>query len=111
MNSQMEQGPRFRHFVSPGPSVSVTLDGQALELPFGVMLAAALLDRGIATFGVSVTKGEPRGPLCLMGTCLQCNVLVDGIPMRACRVAVRDGLVIERRLDPLPPSPREVPRG
>lgn len=111
MGIEMEQGPRFRRFVSPGPPVSVVLDGQAMELPYGLMLAAALLGRGIATLGVSVTKGEPRGPLCLMGTCLQCSVLVDGVPMRACRVAVRDGLVIERQLDPLPPSPREVPRG
>lgn len=107
----MEQGPRFRHFVAPAQPVSVTLDGQPMELPFGAMLAAALLGRGIAAFGVSVTKGEPRGPLCLMGTCLQCYVLVDGVPVRACRVAAREGMVIERRLDPLPPSPREVPRG
>lgn len=107
----MEQGPRFRDFVSSGPPALVTLDGQAIELPFGVMLAAALLTRGIATFGVSVTKGEARGPLCLMGTCLQCSLLVDGVPARACRVAVREGMVIERRLDPQPPSPREVPRG
>jgi predicted molibdopterin-dependent oxidoreductase YjgC len=107
----MEQGARFRHVVPPGPTVSVTFDGQAIELPDGAMLAAALLARGIATFGVSVTKGEPRGPLCLMGTCLQCAVLVDGVPMRACRVMVRDGLTVERRLDPVPASPREVAHG
>jgi len=91
--------------------VSVRFDGKVMELPDGAMLGAALLAHGVATLGVSVTKGEPRGPLCLMGTCLQCVVLVDGAPARACRVAVREGLVVERRLDPLPPSPREIPHG
>ena len=91
--------------------VPVRLDGQVLELPEGMMLAAALLGQGVATLSVSVTRGEPRGPLCLMGTCLQCMVQVDGQPLRACRIAVRDGLVIERRLDPLPPTPREIAHG
>lgn len=107
----MEQGPRFRWITSAGPTVSVTLDGEAVAMPDGVLLAAALVARGVATFGMSVTAGEPRGPLCLMGTCLQCVMLVDGAPTRACRVAVREGLAIERRLDPVPASPREVPRG
>lgn len=107
----MEQGPRFRQIVPAGATVSLTVDGQPMQLPDGTMLAAALLAQGIAVFGVSVTAGEPRGPLCLMGTCLQCVMLVDGAPVRTCRATVRAGLAVERRLDPVPASPREVPRG
>jgi predicted molibdopterin-dependent oxidoreductase YjgC len=106
----MREAPAFRELAPTGRKVSVTLDGEPMELPDGAMLAAALLAQGKATFGASVVKGEPRGPLCLMGTCLQCVVLVDGAPMRACRVVVRDGLVVTRSLDPVPPSAREVPR-
>ena len=107
----MREGPNFRSVGPAGPPVPVRLDGREVELPDGMMLAAALLTRGIALLSVSVIQGEPRGPLCLMGTCLQCVALVDGAPTRCCRVAVRSGLVVERRLDPLPPSPREIPHG
>lgn len=107
----MREGPKFRAVGPIGPLVPVQLDGREVELPEGMMLAAALLTRDIARLGVSVIKAEPRGPLCLMGTCLQCVALVDGTPTRCCRVAVRSGLVIERQLEPLPPSPREIPHG
>lgn len=107
----MQQGPGFRHLVPPARMAAVALDGQVVTLPDGAMLAAALLAHGVAAFGASVSGGEPRGPLCLMGTCLQCTLLVDGVPMRACRVVVRGGMTVERRLDPVPASPREIAHG
>lgn len=88
---------------SPPSPVEVTVDGQTMRLPDGMPLAAALLSAGISTFHRSVRTNEPRGPLCLMGSCFQCIAVVDGvINQRTCRLPVRAGMVIERRTPPLP---------
>jgi sarcosine oxidase subunit alpha len=41
-------------------------------------------------------NGEPRIPLCNMGTCFECGVTVDGVPLtRSCLTTVRDGMRVE----------------
>ncbi len=47
--------------------------------------------RAFVTLRRSAT-GEPRGPLCGMGTCFECRVTIDGVPhRRSCAEIVRDG--------------------
>ena len=61
-------------------------------MPAGVTVAAALLDLGIAAFRRSVS-GEPRHPVCGMGTCYECRVTIDGVAhRRACLVVVAEGM-------------------
>ncbi len=88
---------RFRRTAEPqGTRVTVTVDDRALSLPAGEMLAAALLAEGIDGFHSSVTADERRGPVCLMGSCYQCIVTIDGRPqVRACRTPVRDGMTVD----------------
>ena len=86
---------RFRRLDPDGRLVPVTVDGHAFELPDGMPLAAALLTHGIDAFHRSVCRAEPRGPWCLMGTCLQCIATVDGRPqVRTCRTPVAAGMVV-----------------
>lgn len=67
-------------------------DGRQVRVPAGVTVASALLDLGIIRFRTSVS-GEPRGPLCGMGTCHECRVTIDGVPhRRSCLVPVTDGM-------------------
>ncbi len=96
--------PLFRSLDDPSATlVEVTVDGQAMRLPDGLPLAAALLAAGVSTFHHSVRAGEPRGPLCLMGSCFQCVAVVDGVVnQRTCRLPVRAGMAVERRTPPLP---------
>jgi predicted molibdopterin-dependent oxidoreductase YjgC len=96
--------PLFRSADSSPPVlVEVTVDGQPTLLPNGMPLAAALLSSGIGTFHRSVRLDEPRGPLCLMGSCFQCVAVVDGVVnQRTCRLPVRAGMVVELRTPPLP---------
>jgi sarcosine oxidase subunit alpha len=76
------------------PTVQVLVDGESVPAPAGSTLAAVLMQRG-CTFRRSVT-GEPRQPLCAMGTCFECRVTVDGRPhVRACRIVCRDGMEVE----------------
>ena len=75
-------------------SVTIVVDGRSMTVP-AVSIAAALGDLGVAAFRRSVS-GEPRGPLCGMGTCYECRVTIDGdAHRRACLVPVAEGLRIE----------------
>lgn len=86
----------FRHLHPAAPRVAVTVNGRTLSLPDGAPLAAALLAEGILAFGRSPRLEAARGPLCLMGSCFQCAIAIDGVPnQRACRAAVRAGMRID----------------
>ena len=42
--------------------------------------------------------GERRAPFCMMGTCFECLVEIDGQPNRqACLTIVREGMDIKRQ--------------
>jgi len=74
--------------------VRITVDGRSVEAEAGVTLLAALWNAGLRVLRRSVA-GEPRGPLCGMGTCFECRVTVDGVKhRRACREPVREGLQV-----------------
>jgi D-hydroxyproline dehydrogenase subunit gamma len=76
------------------PTVTIHADGHALRVPAGITVAAALLDARVVAFRRSAS-GEPRGPLCGMGTCFECRVTIDGgAHRRACLVVVAEGMRI-----------------
>jgi predicted molibdopterin-dependent oxidoreductase YjgC len=66
-------------------SVTVRVNGKAVTVPTGATVAVAVLLSG-ATCRTSVT-GEPRSPLCGMGTCFECRVVINGQPhCRSCQL-------------------------
>lgn len=70
----------------------ILADGKSVRVAAGVTVAAALLDLGVSAFRRSVS-GDPRAPLCGMGTCYECRVTIDGVAhRRACLVTVVDGM-------------------
>jgi sarcosine oxidase subunit alpha len=72
--------------------VEIEVDGATLRVPEGTTVAVALLGAGVHRLRSSV-RGAPRGPLCGMGTCLECRVTIDGMPhRRACLELVRPGM-------------------
>jgi sarcosine oxidase subunit alpha len=76
--------------VSSGVEISV--NGRAVRVEPGSTVAAALLSLGESTFRVS-KSGEPRAPLCGMGTCYECRVTIDDVAQRrACLVRVSPGM-------------------
>ena len=76
--------------------VPVTLDGAPLTLPAGTNLAAALLAAGGSMFRATPVSGAPRGPFCMMGSCFDCLVEIDGVTRQACLTEVEEGLAIVR---------------
>jgi sarcosine oxidase subunit alpha len=75
--------------------VTILVNGVPRRVPADAMLAAVLLGLGITTFRRDST-GAGRAPICGMGTCHECRIMVDGTPeVRSCLVAVREGMHVE----------------
>lgn len=87
---------RFMDGESTQANISFVFEGQPIEATQGMSVAAALLAHGITAFRESAVSHTARGPFCLMGTCYECVVLVDGVSVQACMTQVRAGLVVDR---------------
>ncbi len=84
--------------------VRFTFNGETVIGNAGDSLAAALLAAGHKVFRDTPTTAAPRGPFCMMGSCFDCLVVVDGETVQACQIQAQDGLVVTS-----PPVPRAQP--
>jgi sarcosine oxidase subunit alpha len=57
--------------------VRLTINGRAVEVAAGTTVAAALLNLGLAVR--TSVHGEPRGPFCGMGICMECRATINGL--------------------------------
>jgi predicted molibdopterin-dependent oxidoreductase YjgC len=74
--------------------VEFTLDGQALRVPAGSSLAAAMALHGRSCTRISVT-GESRAPVCGMGICQECRLQINGRRQLACQTICSEGMTVE----------------
>ena len=74
--------------------VQIQLNGQPAQVPAGTSIAAALYlcCDGIARQSVS---GQARAPVCGMGVCQECRVLVNGQSQLACQTLCAPGMVVQ----------------
>gem|GEM_PF-859990 len=80
-------------------TVVILIDGQSVQVPRGVSVAAALLLTDIMPFRHSRVDQSPRAPYCLMGVCAECLLSINGLPGQfACQITVQDGMRIDRDL-------------
>ncbi len=87
-----------RRIETGGAEVEFTFEGQRVVARPGDSIAAALTAAGIRDLRDSVVSGAPRGIFCMMGTCFDCLVKIDGVPNRqACMTAATDGLDVRRQ--------------
>ena len=78
--------------------VQITIDGRELSVPRGQTVAAAVLSQGLLPTRTTPETSAPRAPLCMMGVCFDCLMVIDGRPNRqACQVLVAEGMSIERQ--------------
>jgi predicted molibdopterin-dependent oxidoreductase YjgC len=76
-------------------AVELFLDGRRYCAHPGESVAAALFAAGVKTLRVSPRLNQPRGMFCLMGSCQECLVMVDGTRVLACQTSVVIGMHIE----------------
>jgi len=74
--------------------VHFQLNGQAAQVPAGTSIAAALYVCGDGVARHSV-RGQARAPVCGMGVCLECRVLVNGHSQLACQTLCAPGMVVQ----------------
>lgn len=96
------------------PTLSIEVDGRAVEARAGESVAVAMLAAGVLRFRTAPASGAPRAPFCMMGACYECLVEIDGRRQQACmtpvaagqRVVTGQGLPALRRADTaVPPRP------
>ncbi|HUC83940.1 MAG TPA: (2Fe-2S)-binding protein [Candidatus Acidoferrales bacterium] len=75
--------------------IQIRVNGAAVAVPAGTVLAAAIAAAGVTPFRRSV-GGAPRGPLCGMGVCMECRVTVNGRPHnRSCQTLCEPGMEVQ----------------
>ncbi len=81
-----------------GPTVTIFVEGNALVVPEGTSVAAAVLRYSIPYARTTAIRHEQRGPFCLMGVCYECLMEIDGVPnQRACLVPVKQDMRVRRQ--------------
>jgi predicted molibdopterin-dependent oxidoreductase YjgC len=74
--------------------VNLHINGQAVSVPAGCSVAAALAIAGGGIARTSVS-GEARAPLCGMGICQECRVSINGVRRLACQTTCSADMRVE----------------
>jgi len=73
--------------------ITMTVNGTPVVVPSGATVAVAMVLAGVACR--TSVSGEPRGPLCGMGICFECRVVIGGVPhRRSCQVMCEQGMQV-----------------
>ncbi|NVK30456.1 MAG: (2Fe-2S)-binding protein [Gammaproteobacteria bacterium] len=72
-----------------------SFDGRQIAFEPGMTIASALLIAGVKSLRTTQVNGVPRGPFCMMGSCFDCLVIVDGEPnQQACQIEAQPGMQV-----------------
>lgn len=88
------------HNIRPDAElVTITFEGEVLQVPVGETVLAAVMAAGIGYNRTSPISGAHRAGYCQMGVCFECLMEIDGIPnQQACNTIVHDGMVLNRQV-------------
>ena len=74
--------------------IQLRINGRTVSVALGTSVAAAIAQSGGTRFRQSV-HGQPRGPLCGMGICMECRVTINGRShCRSCQVPCAPGMEV-----------------
>ena len=85
------------HPILPVPekkSITFFFNGKKYQALEGEVISSALFSNNIKIFGHHHRDGSPQGIFCANGQCAQCTVIADNLPVKACMVAVTEGMKI-----------------
>jgi predicted molibdopterin-dependent oxidoreductase YjgC len=90
----------YRRITDPtGSTVAIHFEGQRLQVPANETVAAAILAANPGYTRTTVVSGDKRAPYCMMGTCFECLMEIDGVQNRqACMTTVADGMLVKRQM-------------
>lgn len=89
---------RFHEDIPVSERVSITFEGQTLEVHATDTVIAAVLAAGAGYNRTTHHSCSQRAAYCHMGVCYECLMEIDGIPnQQACKIQVREGMVVNRQ--------------
>ena len=72
-------------------------EGRKIYFEQGMSIAAALLCHGIKEFRQTQVLRKSRGPFCMMGSCFDCLLIIDGIGnQQGCMRLAEQGIIVKR---------------
>jgi len=86
--------------------ITFSFDGKKLSGYEGMVISSALFLNKIKVFGHHVKDSSPQGIFCANGQCSQCNVIANGIPVKACMTPLIEDMII-KSCNGLPELPAE----
>ncbi|OGR76987.1 MAG: sulfurtransferase [Elusimicrobia bacterium GWC2_64_44] len=76
-------------------AIKFTFDGKTCEALEGEMISSALYANGVKIFSRHHKDSAPQGIFCANGQCAQCSVIADGLTVKSCVTAAREGMRVE----------------
>ena len=82
---------------SAADSQSITLNwyDQEITALASDTVASALLLAGVRVSRKSSVSGDARLPLCMMGSCFECLIEIDGQVVQSCMTEAKDGMQLK----------------
>ena len=72
-------------------------EGRKIYFEQGMSIAAALLRHGIKDFRQTQVLRKSRGPFCMMGSCFDCLLIIDGIGnQQGCMRLAEQDIIVKR---------------
>ena len=72
-------------------------EGRKIYFEQGMSIAAALLCNEIKDFRQTQVLRKSRGPFCMMGSCFDCLLIIDGIGnQQGCMRLAEQGIIVKR---------------
>ena len=75
--------------------ITFSFDDKKLSGYEGMVISSALFLNKIKIFGHHVKDSSPQGIFCANGQCSQCNVIANGIPVKACMTPLIEDMIIK----------------
>jgi D-hydroxyproline dehydrogenase subunit gamma len=89
---------RIREPNQDSELVTITVEGEALQVPLGETVLASVMAAGFSHNRTSPISGAHRAGYCQMGVCFECLMEINGIPnQQACAILVEEGMVVNRQ--------------
>ena len=86
---------RISDYFERGKKVKIIVDNKVLEAFEGECLSVVLFINNHKSLRLSPKKKEGRGMFCLMGSCQECIVMLDGKKVTSCSVFILEGMKIK----------------
>ena len=91
--------PFNRLEINSNTWVTLYIEDQAIQVPAGDTVAAAILSAGLLPSRTTSISSSQRAPYCLMGVCFECLVTIDGKEnSQACMTQVQDGMRVSKQI-------------